>query len=51
MSNCGCEGSCPVCRIGEVDYHICDYCKAEFCPKCHGITNYVRSENVLPCNC
>ncbi len=51
MSDCGCEGSCPVCRNGEVDDHKCGYCKAEFCSKCHGITNHVVSENVLPCKC
>jgi len=51
MSDCGCEGSCPVCRIGEVDDHKCGRCGVEFCPKCHGITNGIESENVLPCKC
>jgi len=51
MSNCGCEGSCPACRTGEVDDHKCYYCGVEFCPKCHGITNNIESENVLPCKC
>ena len=23
-SGCGCEGSCPVCRLGEVENHKCD---------------------------
>ena len=49
--NCGCEGSCPVCRTGEVDDHKCNRCGAEFCSKCHGIANDVKSENVLPCKC
>ena len=51
MSDCGCDGSCPVCRIGEVDDHKCDSCGVEFCPKCHGITNDIKSENVLQCKC
>lgn len=48
MSDCGCEGSCPVCRIGEVDDHECDSCGVVFCPKCHGVANNIKSENVLP---
>jgi len=51
MSDCGCEGSCPVCRLGEVDDHKCNYCEVEFCLECHGIINEVKSENVLPCKC
>lgn len=52
MSNCGCEGSCPICRIGEVDNHKCDFCKTEFCPECHGVVvKKIKSENVLPCEC
>lgn len=51
LPDCGCEGSCPVCRIGEVDDHKCNRCGAKFCPKCHGIINNVRSENVLACKC
>ena len=51
MSNCGCEGSCPVCRLGEVDNHRCNRCKTIFCPKCHGIKHGCRSENVNPCKC
>lgn len=56
MSNCGCEGSCPVCRIGEVDDHKCDHCGAKFCPKCHGILNpegkgTTPPLDVLPCRC
>jgi hypothetical protein len=39
MSNCGCEGSCPICRTGEVDNHTCNACKANFCPTCHGIAS------------
>jgi hypothetical protein len=50
-TSCGCEGSCPVCRIGEVENHKCDSCKAEFCPKCHGVANGIKSENVSPCKC
>ena len=57
MSECGCDGSCPVCRIGEVDEHKCDNCKTEFCQKCHGILKtspliqYMRTANVKPCKC
>ena len=50
MSNCGCEGSCPVCRLGEVDNHKCDRCRSEFCPKCHGLKNR-ESPNVNRCQC
>lgn len=39
MSECGCEGSCPICRLGEVDDHRCDRCKTLFCPHCHGVIN------------
>jgi len=35
--DCGCEGSCPVCLVGEVEHHRCDTCRARFCPDCHGI--------------
>lgn len=49
---CGCEGSCPNCRIGEVENHKCDYCKTEYCPKCHGISKHGK---VMPqiniCEC
>jgi hypothetical protein len=51
LITCGCEGSCPVCRIGEVANHECNRCHAKFCPKCHGITNDTKSENVLFCKC
>lgn len=50
-TNCGCEGSCPVCRLGEVHGHKCNRCGAEFCPKCHSIANDVKSENVEQCQC
>lgn len=50
-SDHGCEGSCPVCRIGEVANHKCGACKVEFCSNCHGIINDVKSENVLACKC
>lgn len=33
----GCEGSCPICRIGEVSDHKCNRCDTRFCEKCHGI--------------
>jgi len=39
MSDCGCEGSCPICQLGEVDDHRCDCCKTIFCPHCHGVVN------------
>jgi len=32
---CGCEGSCPVCRLGEVENHRCDRCGSRFCSQCH----------------
>jgi len=51
MSNCGCEGSCPVCRVGEVDDHKCADCGAEFCPKCHGTKGKITSDSVMPCKC
>jgi hypothetical protein len=56
MSDCGCEGSCPVCSIGEVDDHRCDSCGSKFCPECHGVISpegrgTVPSLNVSPCRC
>jgi hypothetical protein len=57
MSNCGCEGSCPICLLGEVDDHKCNKCGAVFCPKCHGLLPIGRvasvhtALNVLPCSC
>jgi hypothetical protein len=58
MSNCGCEGSCPICRTGEVDDHECDNCKAQLCPTCHGIKTLPRDPwkqmafaAVEPCSC
>ncbi len=50
MSDCGCEGSCPVCWLGEVDNHKCDRCGAEICPKCHGLKN-MWSPNLERCLC
>jgi hypothetical protein len=47
MSQCGCEGSCPVCTIGEVDNHKCNKCGADFCPKCHGTVR----PSIMPCQC
>ena len=51
MSECGCEGSCPVCRKGEVENHKCNRCLFEFCPVCHGTMPKYKSENVSPCLC
>lgn len=58
MSNCGCEGSCPICRTGEVDNHTCNNCKAIFCPTCHGIASIpcdpwkqMAFAAVEPCSC
>lgn len=31
------EGSCPVCRVGEVEKLVCEACATEFCETCHGI--------------
>lgn len=49
-ARCGCEGSCPVCRVGDVDNHLCRSCGSQFCPKCHGLL-YTESENVGQCSC
>ena len=53
MSNCECEGSCPSCRIGEVDNHKCNKCFVEFCPNCHGVRRWgsIKNQNVLECKC
>lgn len=51
FATCGCEGSCPVCVAGEVEYHHCNRCGVDFCPTCHGITSGHQSNSVLPCNC
>lgn len=54
MSNCGCEGSCPICRLGEVDNHKCGHCNVEFCPTCHGyIIGTLRYYRAIinPCTC
>ena len=40
MSNCGCEGSCLICYLGEVGDHKCDRCGVEFRPRCHGVTKW-----------
>lgn len=50
-SECSCDGSCPVCRIGEVENHKCNRCRFEFCPVCHGTMSEYKAENVLPCRC
>jgi hypothetical protein len=53
MSNCGCEGSCPICRIREVDNHKCNKCFVIFCPFCHGIRVWgtLKNNNVADCKC
>ncbi len=48
---CWCEGSCPVCRIGEVEDHKCNMCKRTFCQDCHGIESGQPSENLEQCSC
>ena len=52
---CGCEGSCPVCRTGEVSDHRCDRCRTVFCPVCHGVLAWSRgiciSPNTAYCQC
>jgi hypothetical protein len=52
-AKCFCEGSCPQCRIGEVEDHKCDFCKATFCPLCHGTIDKgcLKESNILPCIC
>ena len=52
--DCGCEGSCPICRFGEVDNHKCDKCGTEFCPVCHGTLKKLLKylpQNVIECKC
>jgi len=51
MSNCGCEGSCPACSLGEVDNHKCNRCGREYCDVCHGIKKGELSPNIDPCTC
>lgn len=60
MSDCGCEGSCPICRLGEVDDHWCPRCETEFCPQCHGRKKGPKpgkvpvvgpEEMIEPCRC
>ena len=50
MSDCGCEGSCPICRVGEIENHKCDKCSALICCHCHGVINKI-SENLSICDC
>lgn len=52
------EGSCPICRIGEVgliDDDKCNRCQTRFCKKCGGTKwvnfKYRENPNVLPCKC
>jgi len=52
--DCGCEGSCPICRLGEVDNHKCNNCETEFCPVCHGTLKELPRwlpRNVIECEC
>ena len=50
------RGSCPICRLGEIDSDEepkCDYCKAEFCVHCGCVkvgTNLV-STSMQFCEC
>ena len=53
-TDCGCEGSCPICRFGEVENHKCNKCKTEFCPVCHGTLEELPKrlpKNVVKCEC
>jgi len=52
-TECGCEGSCPICRHGEVDNHVCDRCRTQYCFVCHGITSSTQfpSSGIPPCSC
>ena len=49
--HCGCEGSCPACRSGEVENHKCNRCGREFCSNCHGIKSGAPSASILSCSC
>lgn len=61
MSNCGCEGSCPICRVGEIEGHECNNCGVAFCSKCHGLESNIEIVRrhilfcndlpILPCRC
>lgn len=54
-SSCGCEGSCPSCRLGEVEDHQCNLCGYIFCPNCHGVKKDTAISkifpNIEPCSC
>ncbi|MFA6533995.1 MAG: hypothetical protein WCT37_02365 [Patescibacteria group bacterium] len=45
------EGSCPICRIGEVTGTKCQKCGAKFCSKGGGVKNRSFSPNVALCKC
>ncbi len=57
LTESGLEGSCPLCKIGEVDYDRCDRCKVVFCIKCGGWINrglYPNDESIIyvaKCKC
>jgi len=51
---CGCEGSCPVCQLGEIRDHLCETCMTEFCSNCHGIKKAIQAtayDQVQRCRC
>lgn len=50
MMRCRCEGSCPECRLGEVENHQCKRCGRKFCSTCHGVSSG-SAVNVEPCKC
>jgi hypothetical protein len=47
----GLDGSCPVCRLGEVEGGKCSGCGARFCLECGGTLEGRKSANVGPCVC
>ena len=55
-NECECEGSCPICHIGEISDHKCNRCNTKFCEKCHGILGvgepaWKNINGVSVCNC
>jgi len=53
MNNKGLEGSCPVCKLGEVVDNECNYCRTIFCSKCGGVirTRIGFAMIIEPCKC